>query len=329
MRNQPKIVFISWQPYCSRSDAIAKEFNGKSYMVYYEFLGSNYFTIWIKYILQIIKSLFILLRENPDIIFVMSPPIFACIPVWIYSKIIAESDYIIDAHSGSLLNPMWKNVMFLHKIFSKHAIVTIVTNDYLSRIIKQWPANSFIVRDIPIKTNKIKINKLQGEFNITLVNTFASDEPLDNFIKAVSEIKEARFHITGKLTKKCTRFLNNATPNITFTDFLPENDYFGLLKASNIVIALTTKDHIMQRGAYEAIYMGKPVITSDWKILKENFYKGAIFVDNTVEGIRSGIYTALEKIDMLQKDAAQLRNEKLKLWEIKKNELLHIIKRSR
>ena len=51
--------------------------------------------------------------------------------------------------------------------------------------------------------------------------------------------------------------------NVRLTGFLPDSDYVGLILASDAVIALTTMDHTMQRGAYEAVYLGRPVITSN------------------------------------------------------------------
>ncbi len=323
-KNVPKILFISWAPYCSRSDNIARELGGKSHMVYYESLGSNYLTVLLKYLLQTISSFILLLRERPDVVFVMSPPIIACFPALIYCKL-SGKQYGIDSHTGAFLNPRWKRTMFLHKFFSKHAVTTIVTNTHLENILKEWSVPSFLMQDVRIKQNNIDVPKFSERFNITLVNSFATDEPLDRFIEAVSEIKEAHFHITGKITNKTKHLLNGLPSNITFTDFLSDEKFFGLLKTSDIVVALTTKDHTMQRGAYEAVYMGTPVITSNWNILKENFNKGAIFVDNSVDGIKSGIYTAFEQIERLQKEVSQLKAEKMKIWEEKKVELLNTI----
>ncbi|NOY60551.1 MAG: glycosyltransferase family 4 protein [Calditrichaeota bacterium] len=323
-KNVPEILFISWAPYCSRSDNIARELGGKSYMVYYEFLGSNYFTILLKYLAQTIASLVILLRDRPDVVFVMSPPIIACVPALIYCKLFGKQ-YGIDSHTGAFLNPRWKKTMFLHKFFSKHAVTTIVTNTHLENILKEWSVPSFLMQDVKVKKDNIDIPTFSANFNITLVNSFATDEPLDNFLEAVSNIKEAHFHITGKITSKNRHLLNSVPSNITFTDFLSDEKYFGLLKTSDIVIALTTKDHTMQRGAYEAVYMGTPVITSNWGVLKENFYKGAIFVDNSVDGIKSGIYMAFEEIEKLKKEVSQLKEEKMKMWEEKKVELLNTI----
>ena len=59
------LVFISWASNCSRSDNIARELGGKSYMVYHPIWGSNFFTIAFKYLTQSIETFWILLRDRP------------------------------------------------------------------------------------------------------------------------------------------------------------------------------------------------------------------------------------------------------------------------
>ena len=54
-------------------------------------------------------------------------------------------------------------------------------------------------------------------------------------------------------------------------------------------MTLTTRDHTMLRGAYEAIYQGTPVIVSDWALLRESFPEGAAHVENTAKAIVRGI----------------------------------------
>jgi len=316
-----KIVYISWQPYCSRSDNTARELNGKSYMVYYEFFGSNYCTILFKYIMQAITTLIILIRDMPDVVFVMSPPLFACFPVYFYS-VLFQKKYVIDAHTGAMTDPMWEKVMFLQKFFCRHAVFTILTNMQLAKILIQWNADYLIIPDVPIKITNPFLPHLKGKKNITLVNTFAKDEPVSEFLKAAANFPDTNFFVTGKINRQAKAYLNEAGNNVTFTGFLPYSDYYGLLLQSDIIIVLTTRDNTMQRGAYEAIYLGKPVITSEWQILKDNFEEGAIFVDNTEDGITSGIKQALKRLSILEKEAENLKRKKLKRWEKNKTEII-------
>lgn len=322
-----KIVFISWAPYCSRSDNIARKFNGKSYMVYYDFLGSNYITILLKYLLQTLKSLQILLVERPDAVFVMTPPIFACLPVLLYCKFFGKP-YIIDAHTAAFLHGRWKNKKRLNSFFIKRALRTCVTNEFLADIVKKRGGDYIILTDVPIKFPNYKhvsvqINKLRKV--ITLVNTFAEDEPLKDFLLAAENYDDINFYITGKITSSVKHYIKDLKENIKFTGFLSNYDYGHLLYSSDLVCAFTKRNHTMLRGAYESIYMGKPVVISNWSVLKKNFSVGAVFVDNTVKGIADGINEALAGINKLTQEARSLRLKKIETWEQKKKCIMEVI----
>lgn len=320
----PQIVYISWAPYCSRSDNTARELGGKSYMVYCEFLGSNYLTILLKYFLQMIWTLYILVKESPDTIFVMSPPVFATVPVFFYCRLFGKK-YVVDSHTGAFVNPMWQNVKFLQRFFCKHAAFTIVTHKKMAQIIESWQGKSVIVPDVPIEFPNYTSPALSNDLNITFINSFSADEPLCEVLKAAKRFKNVNFHITGKLNEKSKQFIKQASSNIFFTDFLPNDKFYGLLKSSDVIIALTKLDNTMQRGAYEAIYFGKPVITSDWPILRENFPSGTFFVDNSVEGIVEGITSVTSDIKKFTDQAKTLRNKKIKRWAENKQQILSLI----
>jgi glycosyltransferase involved in cell wall biosynthesis len=84
-------------------------------------------------------------------------------------------------------------------------------------------------------------------------------------------------------------------------------------------MVLTTRDHTMQRGAYEAMALGTPVITSDWPILRKTFAKGSLFVDNSPQSIVSAVqqlkldwakYKAAIQVQRAQRHAAWAEKEK-------------------
>lgn len=316
-----KIIYISWQPYCSRSDNTARELHGISYKIYYNIFGSNYYTILLKYFFQTIKTSIILIKETPDIVIVMSPPVFANIIVYIYCKLFFKR-YIIDAHTGAFKDNIWKNVQFLQKFFSKKALFSIITNQYLAEIVKHWEGDYLIIPDIPIIPSEIIPASLKAGINITLINTFSPDEPLDVFLEATRKLPEINFYITGKINKKTATYTNNIPKNVTFTNFLPEANYYGQIVSSDLVVVLTTRDQTMLRGAYEAIYLNKPVIISNWNVLRKNFAKGAIFIDNSVNGIESGIKEACSKLEQLTTEAKDLRKNKIEIWKKNKQSIL-------
>src|SRR2546422_5454555 len=96
-------VFVSWAPFCSRSDNIARELGGTSLMIYHNFWGSNYLTIALKYTSQTITTLWLLFRARPACVFVMSPPPVASFAVWLYARL-CGIPFIIDAHSSPFVD---------------------------------------------------------------------------------------------------------------------------------------------------------------------------------------------------------------------------------
>jgi glycosyltransferase involved in cell wall biosynthesis len=323
-RRSTALVFISWAPFCSRSDSIAIRLGGHSYMVYAPFWGSSYGTIIIKYLVQAVRTLLILMRERPRVVLVMSPPVVACAPIWLYS-LITRTSYAIDAHTAAFVDPRWHRVRFLHRFFSRKAVTTIVTNNYLKSIVEAWGAHATIVSDVPVHFSDPERVDLRGQCRMTLISTFTKDEPLEPFFRAASTLPEVNFYVTGGYESADQRLLRHKPDNVELTGFLPDSRYVGLLKASDAILSLTTLDHTMQRGAYEAVYLGKPVVTSNFQVLRECFSRGTVHVDNTAEDIARGIRLIKERLPQYQEEVLQLRSEKLNQWEKKRTELIHLL----
>lgn len=320
-----RVVFVSWAPYCSRSDSIAERLGGTSYMVYSGVWGSRYATILFKYSWQLIRTLWILIRVRPQAVLVMAPPVIACIPVWLYTKLTGGS-YVIDAHTATFVNSPWKSLLFLQRFFSRHAAATFVTNDHFGAILRAWNCRVQIVEDVPVCFAKPEEVVLTG-CNITLVNSFTEDEPLEVFLEAARTVPEIQFHVTGDVKDADPRIFRIKPDNVRFTGYLPNGVYAGLLLASDAVMSLTKVDHTMQRGAYEAVYLGKPVITSNFGILRRAFYKGAVHVDSTVEDIVNGVREMKTNLMRYGKEVQELRAEKLARWQIVESHLRQLFPR--
>jgi glycosyltransferase involved in cell wall biosynthesis len=317
-----KVVFISWAEDCSRSDGIAARLGGQSKKVYSPFWGSRYLTIVFKYLSQTLQTLRVLRRERARVILVMTPPVVACLPVWLFCKI-TGARYAIDAHTGAFLDPRWQRLLFLHKFFSRQAVTTVVTNDHLANIVRGWGAQSTIVPDVPVVFPEPKEYPLRpgAPFHMTLVSSFTWDEPLELFIEAAKQTPEVHFYVTGKPPRERQTLVDGAPSNVTFTGFLPRSQYVGLLRQSHAVISLTTLDHTMQRAAYEAVYLGKPVITSNFALLLKEFDRGTVHVDNTAAAIAAGIRAMRTDVGRYTTEAAALREKKLNRWRQSETEL--------
>jgi len=284
-------------------------------MVYAGWLGSNYFTAPLKYLVQAVQSLWILLRHRPRGVLVMAPPVVACFPVWLYC-VLFRARFAIDAHTGAFLNPRWKRLQLLQRFCSRRAATTIVTNDYLKEMVERWGAHATIVPDVPVCFPEPEPVELPPGINITVVASFCPDEPIAEILEAARQVPEVNFHVTGNYRKLNEEAIATAPTNVRFLGFVSHERYTGQLLASDAVIALTTRDHTMQRAAYEAIYLGRPVITSDFPVLRQSFAKGAVHVRPTAADIEVGIREMASDDERYIRAAEDLREEKLQAWMV-------------
>jgi glycosyltransferase involved in cell wall biosynthesis len=79
-------------------------------------------------------------------------------------------------------------------------------------------------------------------------------------------------------------------------------------------MCLTTRDHTMQNGAAEALYLGTPIITSDWDILREYFSRGTIHVDNSADAIAAAVRRMQEEGPSYRAEVRALRGEIAERW---------------
>lgn len=87
---------------------------------------------------------------------------------------------------------------------------------------------------------------------------------------------------------------------------------------------MTPPDHTMLRGAW----LAKPIITSDWPILRDYFVRGTVHVDNTTAGIRDGIRRLMSEYYDFVQEIGELRRLRIADWQTRREELMDLFARA-
>lgn len=310
----PKAIFLAWTHHNRRSQLIAKSLGIPLYLVHA--LKRRYYLAPLRYLIQTWQTIKILWGQRPAVVFVQNPPIFAALLVYLYARL-TGARYVIDSHTGALLASWWRWSLPLHAFLSKRAEATLVTNEYLADMVRRWTDKVFILADIPTEFPLGRPYALAGEFNVAVINTFSPDEPIDTVLEAAKRMPDVHFYITGDPIRAKKRHLLEHPANVHFTGFIPDEDYFGLLRGVQAVVVLTTDNHTMQRGACEAVWLAKPIITSDWPVLRTHFHKGTIHVDNSVGALQTGIRKMQLQLGTLEEEIYLLQQERQQEWQSK------------
>jgi glycosyltransferase involved in cell wall biosynthesis len=268
----------------------------------------------LKYTSQAFKTFRLLADRRPQLVFVQSPPTFAVMTVWLYGAI-TGAHFVVDAHSAAMLSGYWTRPRWLYRLIARRALATIVTNEHFARWIRRSGGRALVIPDIPTSFPAGDTFPVADAFNVMVVSTFAEDEPLSEVIAAADGLDDVVFHVTGDPRRPGAHVPGQVPANVRFTGFLPDPEYYALMASSQAVMCLTTRDHTMQRGACEALWMGKPIVTSRWPLLQEYFGAGTVHVTNTVDGIRNGVREMVRRHAWYEDEIRRLREERRAVWE--------------
>lgn len=272
-----------------------------------------------KYAAQTVKTLRLLLRRRPSFVFVQSPPSFAAVVVSLYAAI-ARVGFVVDTHSDALQSPWWTRPRWLYRLVARAATATIVTNRHYADHIEAQGGKALILRDIPTDFPAAGPQQEIEGFAVLVVNTFANDEPLAQILAAAAGLPAVEFFVTGRSASPPP-----ATANVHYTGFLPDPHYYDLMRSCSVVMCLTTRDHTMQRGACEALSIGKPIITSNWPLLREYFHQGSLHVDNQTAGIVGAVEEMRSNLVTYQAEIHLLQSEQRTEWESARASLLAVV----
>ncbi len=283
--SEESIVFIGWDGFDQRNEGYCKILGARS--LYIGKHHPNRFIAFLSWVGKTYSSWRILKQICPDIVIIKNTQwVIAAALLFIRTRL--RFRLVLDSHSsafdGGIVYPA-----FLHRKFVRKADLSLVTNEADRKQVARWGGRVSVIPFPPVDygLEEIESYPLSEEFNICFVHTYANDEPYDIVMEAVERVSDVHLYVTGN-PEKSTHPLCDS-PRIVHTGFLKRSEYLGLLTGCDAVMTLTTRDNTMQKAGNEAIFLGRPLITSDLKFLREYFQKGTIYVPLTVDGVEDGI----------------------------------------
>ena len=327
---ESQAIFLVWAAPTfgsGRSRLLAKELQMPAPIHLYSTRWKGAWTAPLRYVFHGMQTLRLLFQKRPRVVIVQSPPSFAVLFVALYCKI-TNSRYVIDAHSDAFQRGIWTRPEWLYNLITRNAALTLVTDHFFRTMIEQKGGRAMVLRD-PVESAPLSPIQRQEQFSVAVVNTFAPDEPLEAVLRAAASLPKVRFSVTGKTSRAKPALLQQAPSNVVFTDFLPYEAYYQLLRSSHAVMSLTTRDHTLQCGACEALSLERPIITSNWPLLQEYFCSGTVHVDNTPAGIRQGIEALRRDYNRYEAEVVALRDMRRQEWQKQSVELAELVFPSR
>jgi glycosyltransferase involved in cell wall biosynthesis len=311
-----RVLFLSWVGHSTRSASLAQALGAECH-----FIAVGRRLGWLKYLPRAWRSWRLLAARRPALVLCMNPPYFLPLVAWCYGRFF-HARFALDSHTAAFDQRRWIWMKSLHAFLVRRAALAIVTNDALASRVEAWGGRAAVVSDIPYTMPEGRYPLPADAFTVVFICTYAADEPLAEVCQAARELPDVRFYVTGNAAKASPALVAARPANLTFTGFLSQSEYAGLLRGASAVMALTTRDFTMQRGGSEAVSAGKPLITSNWPVLRRIFHKGALHVDNRAASIVSAVAALRADYGRYLREIAELAADRQATWQQVRTALL-------
>lgn len=226
----------------------------------------------------------LLRRTRPATVFVQNPSLILATLALLARPFCGRYRVIVDAHNEAVTPFTFAHwpLRWLARRALRLADVTVVTNAALAQIVTAAGGRALVLPDrLPRAPVSPRTLPLSQPIDVMVVATYAADEPIAEILEAARVLGEGyRLSFTGNPKKLDPALHATASPNVRFTGFLPEDEYWQLMARSHVVLDLTLKPNCLVCGAYEALALHKPMVLTGNPASRDLFGRMALFPDD-------------------------------------------------
>lgn len=279
-RSEPaRVLFISWSVQHGRSRDLAAALGAEAVYIGIRRRRRRWLAPF-RYVLSTLETVRLFVARRPTALFVMVPPSPLALLAVVYGRL-ARVPVALDAHTGAALAMRTGMPKRSLRLLGRFATVTMVTNSQLADPLQARGVTTVIVHDSPVLAAATSGPGVHDPDAFTVVAplSWAPDEPIDHIIVAAALCPDMTFIATGRASAAVRR-RTDLPPNLHLSGFIDDEAFADMMRQADVVLALTTREATMQQAGYEAMAIGRPVVASDTRVLREFFGDAALYASD-------------------------------------------------
>ena len=298
---------IAWAQFQARTAALAASFEGETCFVTSR-VPDAAALLPFRYLVCAIHTWRALQSRRPGAVLVITPPVVAPIVSWLWCRVHSRP-LLVDCHTDTFHSRKWGWALpLLRWLFRRSCAVLVHTEEALG-IVDAWRVPALLLPDDVPQPEEAEQRELASTPTVLIAGSLDGNEPVSDALAAASLLPEVAVRVTGELAQVSAAVLETAPGNVVFTGFLPYRAFLGEMLAAHVVAVFSSDPHIMNRAAFEAAGLGRPLVLSDLGGLRARFGKGALFAANRPEAMAAALRQALADQDRLTRRSRSLAEE--------------------
>ena len=281
----------------------------------------------IRYLSLFVRTLMTVARRRPAVLVVQCPSLLLGIWAAVLKPLFGYR-LVADLHNEAVepinLRASWYQSAFAW--IRRAADMNVVTNDALKALVEAEGGRAIVVPDkVPELEPSAPTSSRTNRRRVVFICTYAIDEPVHAFLEAARFLgADIDVFVTGDRRRAPADIV--VPPNVQLTGFLPEHAYAQLLADADVLVDLTSLENCLVCGAYEALALEKPLVTSDTRALRSYFRVGTVYTQHEARAIAGAIGYAIAHANRLTLEMRRLKRRLRDEWASQRAALESIIR---
>ncbi len=262
----------------------------------------------VSYLAKAVRTWRALSRADPGVVVVITPPVFAPLVAWAWTAT-HRRKLVIDCHTGAFHSPKWAWARPLHRALLPRAHAVLLHTAELEAMVRGWGAPAMLLPDDVPDVHEAEAVPAFTRPTVLVAGSFDDNEPVAEAFAAAALLPDVDFRFTGDPRLVAAEVRAHASGNTVLTGYLAYPRFLGELVASDVVAVFSTDPRIMNRAAFEAVGLGRPLVLSNLPAVKTRFASAAVFCDNDPRDMAAAIANAIARKDELGRLSGALQEQ--------------------
>jgi glycosyltransferase involved in cell wall biosynthesis len=274
-----------------------------------------------RYVTLVARTIRLLIDRRPSILFVQCPSLVLALLAGALKRVFRYA-LVADLHNESVRPCItsFPGYEALLRLARWTADVCVVSNARLQQIVEETGGRASVLPDKVPDLGAWAARRADGsDAQVVFVCTYAADEPYCEVLEAARLLPASvTVHVTG--SPAAARLPLPPSP-ARLTGFLSDAEYLDLLRSADVVIDLTSMEDCLVCGAYEAVALEKPLVTSDTAALRSYFSLGTVYTKHDARSLAAAVIDALARKDRLAAEMKILKQDLVQDWTTRRDAL--------
>jgi glycosyltransferase involved in cell wall biosynthesis len=294
---------VAWAGFQPRTAVLATELGGRAW-----FVTSGSAPLPLRYLACAVRTWRLLGERRPGRVLVITPPVVAPLVVWLWCRRHGRP-FVADCHTETFHGARWAWARPLHRWLLRRAEVALVHTEEAQELLERWGTPALLLPDDLPDPADAEPRAPAARPVVLVAGSLDENEPVADVVAMAALLPDVEVRLTGDPHRLPAELVRGAPGNAVFTGFLPYRRFLGEMLTAGVVAVFSTDPHIMNRAAFEAAGLGRPLVLSDLEGLRRRFGAGARFAENRPEAMAAAVRRALDDRAELAGRSARLAGE--------------------